>query len=331
VLKEQAENLLDYTGLQEQSFVALSATDYPGLRDFIKTMRDRKRDFHLKISLPSNRVADLKPELLELLKSNRKGGLTIAPEAATPRMRAVINKQVTEEDIENAITNAVVLGWNIIKLYFMIGLPSETDEDVGAIIDLVDRIKGIAGRLKREGKSDIRNLTIKVSVSTFVPKAHTPFQWSPMDSMVETDRKQKILTGLRRIRGVEYSSHDARMSWLEGVMSRGDSRLGGSIERAYRLGARFDAWGDQINLDLWKQAFDECGIVPEGYLGGRDIDEILPWDHLSCGVDKDWLKEDWLRALEEIMIPDCNESKCLDCGIHRIYRECRPRRMKNSG
>jgi hypothetical protein len=209
----------------------------------------------------------------------------------------------------------------------MIGLPSETDDDVLGIVDLVGRIVGFGRRLKKEGGADISKLKIKVSVSTFVPKAHTPFQWAPMDAMGETNRKQKLLTELKRIRGVEYSSHDIGATWVEGIMARGDRRLSPAIETAYRNGARFDAWGDQINPGVWKQAFGECGIVPEDYLGGRDIDEILPWDHLSCGVDKDWLKKDWLRALEEISIPDCNETKCLDCGMHKIYKDCRPLRV----
>lgn len=326
-LIEQAEQLLEYTGHQEQSFLALSATDYPGLKDFIQGMRNKERDFHLKISLPSNRVSRLEPELLELLRSNRKGGITIAPEAATPRMRAVINKEVTDDEIDSAITNLLEKGWSLIKLYFMIGLPTETDADVLAIIDLVGRIVGLGRRLKKEGRTDVGKLKIKASVSTFVPKAHTPFQWAPMETMVETDRKQKLLTELRRIKGVDFSSHDIGASWVEGIMARGDRRLGQAIEIAYRNGARFDAWSDQMDLGAWRGAFDESGIVPEEYLGGRDIDEILPWDHLSCGVDKDWLKKDWLRALEETMIPDCNESKCLSCGMHTIYQDCRPQRI----
>ena len=327
-LIEQAESLLDFTGHQEQSFLALSATDYPGLKEYIGKMKEKDRGFHLRISLPSNRVADLEPGLLELLKSNRKGGLTLAPEAGTQRLRAVINKDVTDEDIEKAVTTMLVKGWSMVKLYFMIGLPSETDDDVSEIIYLVGKIKGLARKLKKEGGSEIGKLKIKVSVSTFVPKAHTPFQWAPMISMHETDRKQKILTALRKIKGVEYSSHDAGMSRLEGILARGDRRLAASIEKAYLLGARFDAWGDQLNLEIWEQAFNECGIVPENYLGGRDIDEILPWDHLSCGVDKQWLKEDWLRALDEISIPDCNETTCHNCGIKSIYQDCRPMRIQ---
>lgn len=324
---DQAEKLLDHTGLQEQSFLALSATDYPGLKEFIRRMQGKKRDFHLRITLPSNRVAALGPELLGLLKSSRKGGITIAPEAATPRLRAVINKEVTDEDIEMAVTSTVESGWNLIKLYFMIGLPTETDEDVLGIVDLVGRMRGLARKLKKEGRTEIGNLKIKVSVSSFVPKSHTPFQWAAMNSREELNSKQKLLTELRRIKGVEYSYHDSGASWVEGIMARGDRRLSDAIEKAYRMGARFDAWGDMCDPDLWDDVFRETGIVPEEYFGGRDIDEILPWDHLSCGVDKDWLKEDWHRALDEMTIPDCNESRCLTCGIHQIYKECRPVRL----
>jgi radical SAM superfamily enzyme YgiQ (UPF0313 family) len=327
----QAEKLLDSTGLQEQSFLALSATDWPHLQDFIRKMQQERRDFHLRISLPSGRIAALDRDLTDLLASSRKGGLTLAIEAATPRLRAVINKDVTDEDIKSAVESAVRSGWDLIKLYFMIGLPSETDDDVLAIVDLIRHIRSVHQSLKREGETNVGRLRLKVSVSSFVPKAHTPFQWAPMDSPVTLDRKQKMLLELRRMKGVDYSSHDIGASRIEGILARGDRRIADAIERAFALGARFDAWSDKCDPQLWDQAFRDVGLDPDWYLRGRDIDEILPWDHLSCGVEKDWLKEDWLRALSEATIPDCNEAGCLQCGLHSIYPDCRPLRLHPSG
>ena len=327
LLVGQADKLLESTGMQEQSFLALSATDWPGLGDFIRRMQSKKRDFHLRISLPSGRIASLEKELTDLLSTSRKGGLTLAIEAATPRLRAVINKDLTEAETEQAVTSALESGWNLLKLYFMIGLPTETDDDVLSIIDIIRKIRGLAKHLKKEGRTAVGRPKIRVSVSNFVPKAHTPFQWAPMDSAANLDRKQKLLVELRRIKGVDYSSHDIDASHVEGILSRGDRRLARVIENAFRFGARFDAWSDRCDIGIWERAFDGTDLKPERYLGGRDIDDILPWDHLSCGVDKDWLKKDWLRALEETTIPDCNETECLHCGMHAIYTECRPRRI----
>jgi len=324
---EQAETLLRSTGLQEQSFLALSATDWPKLTEYIKKMKEPGRDFRLKISLPSNRIAALDESLTSLLISNRKGGLTLAIETATQRLRNVINKAVTEDDIRNAITSLLVSGWDLFKLYFMIGLPSETDDDVLEIITLVKRIKSLALELKKSGSTAIGKPKIKVSVSSFVPKAHTPFQWAPMDVPETLDRKQKMLIALRKIKGVDYSSHDIGASWVEGMMSRGDRSLSRVILKAYELGARFDAWGDMCDPGIWEQAFSETGIEPDHYLAGRDIDSILPWSHLSCGVSLDWLKKEWLQSFDEVLLPDCNETKCHVCGLHSIYPDCHPMRI----
>jgi len=239
----------------------------------------------------------------------------------------VINKDVTDDEVANAVTNALAAGWNLIKLYFMIGLPSETDDDVLEIIELVHKIRSLARNLKKDGRTTVARLRIKVSVSSFVPKSHTPFQWAPMDSSEILDRKQKLLIGLRKIKGVDYSSHDIPASWLEGILARGDRRLSDVIEQAFLNGARFDAWGEHFKFDVWKNAFENCGIDADLYIGGRDIDEILPWDHISCGVDKDWLLKDWQRALDESTIPDCNDSKCLKCGMHDLYPDCKPLRI----
>jgi len=327
LLLEQAEGLLESTGLREQSFLALSATDWPHLKDFVKTMQDRERDFHLKISLPSGRIADMDKELAELMLPSRKGGLTLAVESASPRLRAVINKEVSDSDIYSAVEMALSSGWDLIKLYFMIGLPTETDDDVLAIIELVKKIKSIHGELKKSPDVNVGRLKLRISVSSFVPKAHTPFQWAPMDTPESLDRKQKLLMPLRKIKGVEYKSHDIDASWIEGIMARGDREMSRVIQSAYDKGARFDAWSDQCDVERWNSVFVETGTDPLKYTGGRDVDEVLPWDHLSCGVSSEWLAADWKRALDETMLPDCNESKCHNCGMHEIYRECRPLRI----
>ncbi|MFH1676405.1 MAG: TIGR03960 family B12-binding radical SAM protein [bacterium] len=327
LLVDQAEHLLKHTGLQEQSFLALSATDWPELGEFVERMQKKDRDFHLKISLPSGRIDSLTEEIISQLVENRKGGLTLAIEAGTQRLRDIINKRITDDEIENAIRIAVVSGWNLIKLYFMIGLPSETDEDVSAIFDFIEDLIALRKRLKSEGFSAAASLKLKVSVSSFVPKAHTPFQWSRMNHPEELEYKQKMLIGLRRIRGVEYSLHDIGASWLESMLSRGDRRLSDIIEKAYMLGARFDAWGDMCKPDLWGKAFEESGLNPEWYLRERDLDEIFPWDHISCGVDKDWLKREWLRSIDAKTTPDCNESVCLKCGMSEMLPECKPQRV----
>ncbi|HDS29895.1 MAG TPA: TIGR03960 family B12-binding radical SAM protein [Firmicutes bacterium] len=327
-LVEQAESLLSSTGFSEQSILALSATDWSSLDKFIIQLQEHARDFHLRISLPSGRIAKLPENVTSILVKNRKGGLTLAIEAATQRLRSVINKDIDDDEIFNAFEIILSSGWDLVKLYFMIGLPTETDEDVEEIVTLVGRIVGYAKRLKKEGKSKAGNPRLKVSASSFVPKPHTPFQWAEMLKPEELDRRQKLLLGIRRIKSVDLSTHDTGASWIEGILARGDRRLSCAIERAFRLGARFDAWSDRCRPDIWKKAMDECGLEPDYYLGPRDTKEILPWDHLSCGVSKEFLQKEWKKSLEMKMTRDCNESVCLNCGIRDIFPDCSPQRLK---
>ena len=327
LLVDQAEQLLKSTGYTEQSFLALSATDWPGLEEFIDRIQAPKRDFHLKISLPSGRISGLNENITRKLTSNRKGGLTLAIEAATSRLRKVINKALEDEDIDRAIEVVLSTGWDLVKLYFMVGLPTETDEDVGEIVDLIDRIRSIVKRMKREGKTKVGRLRLRVSVSSFVPKAHTPFQWAAMDSMESLDRKQRMLLDIRRMKGVDLRTHDIGASWVEGILARGDRRLSAAIEAAFHMGARFDAWSDRCDPEIWRSALNETGLDPGWYLRERESDEVLPWDHLSCGVQKDWLKKEWERGNEGKMTPDCNETTCLKCGVQELFPECKPMRL----
>jgi radical SAM family uncharacterized protein len=331
LLLEQAEHILESTGHQELSFLALSATDWPGLEEFIRGAMAPDRGYHLRISLPSGRIASLTQNITDMLAPNRKGGLTLAIEAATERLRTVINKEMTDDEIVLAVKSAAISGWSAIKFYFMIGLPTETDDDVLAIVGLIERMVELHRSLKKEHPSKVSKMKFTVSVSSFVPKSHTPFQWVAMDSGETLDRKQRLLLELRKFKNVEYNSHDIESSLLEGVLARGDRRLGGVIERAFNLGARFDAWGDMSKPEVWRQAFKEEGLNEESYMRAHDLDEVLPWEHLTSGVSKEWLQEEWLSAVREERTPDCNESKCMSCGMAEVYPECRPQRIVDRG
>ncbi|HEX9746610.1 MAG TPA: TIGR03960 family B12-binding radical SAM protein [bacterium] len=323
---KQAEELLHHTGRTQQSFLALSLTDWEDLPSFLDSMKGPDRNYHLKISMPSSRVGKLTQEITDKLVHNKKGGLTLAVEAGTDRLRAVINKLVTDADIDRAMRNAIRSGWDYMKIYFMIGHPTETDEDVLGIIETAKTIQKIHQEMKANGETTVKYLRFRISASTFVPKSFTPFQWAEMIGSEETKRRQRLLIPLRKMKGVEYKSHDVDSTWIEGIMSRGDRRLGDVVERAYLNGARFDAWSDQCDRGAWEQAFVESDIDPKWYFRERHVDEALPWDHLDCGVEKEWLKKDWKRSLKEIRIPDCNDAVCLNCGMTNMDPTCLPKR-----
>ena len=305
-ISQIVEKSLKNSGYEELSLLSLSTADYCSILPLLSVLKEKHaKDDRLAISFPSTRVDALTPELLQEVQSIRRSGFTIAPEAGTQRMRDVINKGVTEEELMETCRNVFKLGWHSIKMYFMIGLPTETDEDVLGIAELGKKVKEIAGP-----KNDVT-----VSVSTLVPKPHTPFQWSEQLSEGETVRKQRMLATELKKHRVNFRYHDAFSSFLEGVFARGDRKLGKVIERAYELGCRLDGWAEEIKHDAWVKAFEEIGIDPHHYLHARDTDEPLSWDHISCDIPKKYFLKEWERATASRVTPDCLKKSCSICGV----------------
>ncbi len=303
---EMVGKTLPETGFEELSLLSLSTADYCSIVPLLKTLMDRYAgDDKLAISFPSTRVDALTPEVLEQVQRVRRTGFTVAPEGGTQRLRDVINKGVSDEQILETCANVFRMGWTGIKLYFMLGLPTETDEDLQGIIDIAERVRALP---------EARGKEITVSVSTHVPKPHTPFQWAEQITPNETVRRQRFLAdGLRRAK-VTFRYHDAFSSFLEGIFCRSGREFAKVIVRAYELGCRLDAWQEHLKEDLWMQAFLDCNVEPLYYLRERDIAEPLPWDHLSCGIPKSYFIKEWKHALRNRETPDCLTKSCSVCG-----------------
>lgn len=299
---------LHNSGYEEISLLSLSAGDYSRIEPLLKYLMARYSEDRISVSLPSLRVGTLTPELVEEIKKVRKTGFTLAPEAGSERLRQFINKGITESDLLENAYSAYSAGWRLIKLYFMIGLPGETDEDLQAIVDL-------ARKVKAQGKLSGRGGEVNVAVSSFVPKSHTPFQWVRQISEEEILSRQRLLRQELKKGKLNFKWHDARLSGLEGVIARGDRRLGKVLLKARELGCRFDGWGEHFDASRWQQAFSECGIDPVWYHRQRDPEEILPWDHLDFGVTKEFLKAELERAREGIYTEDCRNGNCSGCGV----------------
>jgi|MTBAKMStandDraft_1061839.scaffolds.fasta_scaffold04776_3 radical SAM family uncharacterized protein/radical SAM-linked protein len=313
---EAAEKGIACSGFEELALLSLSSGDYSCLPELMTELMDRFAGRYVSISMPSMRVGTLTPEIMNQIRRVRMTGFTVAPEAGTDRLREVINKGISEVDLLQTCRDAFALGWDLIKLYFMIGLPTETMEDVEAIVDLARRARGEAGpRAKR--------VQINVSVGTFVPKPHTPFQWERQLSLEESQGLIDHLKGLLPRRGFKLKWHDPRQSVMEGVFSRGDRRLAGLIETAWKSGARLDGWSEHYRLEHWQDAAGECGIDLNSYLRARDPGEALPWDHLDSGVDREFLARERERALEREYTPDCRTAGCQQCGLCD-FRTIRP-------
>ncbi|MDL2280988.1 TIGR03960 family B12-binding radical SAM protein [Selenomonadales bacterium OttesenSCG-928-I06] len=310
-LLDYANKLVENTGYEEISLISLSSADYSRLEELIDNLMENFKDQHVSTSLPSLRIDSFSIELAKRVKTVRKSGLTFAPEAGTQRMRNVINKNVTEKNLEDAARAAFESGWTSLKLYFMIGLPTETDEDVKGIADLAKNVIDIYHDVT--GK---RNVSITVSVSSFVPKPHTPFQWFGQNTQAETERKQALLRSLIKDRRISLNWHDAETSFLEGVFARGDRRLGKVILAAWQNGAKFDGWSEHFKFDVWLKAFENTDIDPNFYnTRSRDFDEKLPWDHLSAGANKEFLQKEYECAILESSTPDCRNGACTNCGV----------------
>ncbi len=305
--ERMAQEALALSGFDEVSLVSLSSADYSYIKELVSDLL--ANPCGAKVSLPSLRVDSFSVDLAQALEGSTKSGLTLAPEAGSQRMRDIINKRVSRDDILGAASRAFSAGYSRMKLYFMIGLPGERDEDVLAIGELATSIRKI-------GRDLGRRPTIVVSVSGFVPKAHTPFQWEECVEPQELARRQRLLKGALRGPGLEYRYHDAALTALEAVFARGDRRLAGALELAFRKGLRFDAWSEGPKGDVWEEALRESGIDVRFYAHReRSENEVLPWDHLESGVSKSFLLDERHNAHSGALTLDCRTEGCTDCGV----------------
>jgi radical SAM family uncharacterized protein/radical SAM-linked protein len=327
-------------GYDETSLTALSTADVSCITPLVKRVMTELKKDQVSLSVSSLRAYGLNEELLDQMSSVRATGLTFAPEAGTQRMRDVINKNVTEEDITASAEKIFSRGWSRMKCYFMIGLPTETDEDVAGIVQT-------AGRVKRMGKKIRKDADVTVSVSSHVPKPHTPFQWCQMDSIDELRRKQRMLRDMARDERVDFKWHEAGISHVEGIMARGDRRLADVIEEAWKKGARFDGWDEQFDLHTWQDALEQCGVDEMVYLNTIPVDGRLPWDHLDVGLKEGFLAWEYRRALKDRLSHPCGKPMktllhhtniedaladsrklvCYDCGIACDMTQMREERI----
>lgn len=316
-----AEKLVSSTGYDEISLMSLSSGDYSCLPELAHRMVEKFAAKRVRIALPSQRIDNVLTDTLKETQKVKKTALTLAPEAGTQRLRDVINKGVTEEDLIRSVTDAFDQGWSAVKLYFMLGLPTETDEDVLGIADLAEKVRRCYFSIPKERRAP--GLRITVSASVFVPKNDTPFQWSPQLNYDEVVRRQQLLRqALSRLKGVDFKYHAPDISYIEAVFARGDRRMGEALEQAWRLGCRMDGWSDQFKYDMWLKAFEDTGIDPDFYATRpRHTDEVFPWDHLDCGVTKQYMLREWEKAQRAECTPDCRKG-CTGCGMKRYEGAC---------
>ena len=318
VLYRQAVETLENSGNNEITLSSLSTSDYRGLKELTDQLIPYCAENRVSLSVPSLRADNFSRELMEKLQTVRKSGLTFAPEAGTQRLRDVINKNLTEEEILTTCAQAFSGGWSNVKLYFMLGLPTETDEDVLGIAELVYKI---IQAWKEHGVNKKRGLRVHVATAYFVPKPHTPFQWEKQITPQEYLRRCRLLKEHFYSKSIEYDYHSPDLSRLEAVFARGDRRLGAVIEEATLNGARLDGWDEYFNYPVWLDAFRKCGVDPDFYtLRGYGEDEILPWDPIDVGVTKKFLLWERKRAYEETVTPDCRHG-CAGCGASRLLKE----------
>ena len=309
---EAVEEGLAAGGFDSCSLTSLSTTDHSQCATMLVRLGERLQGQGIRVSIPSQRLDSFGVDMAAAVGSSRKAGLTFAPEAGTQRMRDVINKNVTEDDLEHAVRNAFSCGYRRMKLYFMMGLPTETDEDVVAIPRTAQRVLDIG----REMLGPRSKVTVSISVAVFVPKSHTPFQWQGQLPLAETHRRQQLLLHAATDRGVRISYHDAETSLIDGVLSKMGRAGCDLLLAAWRLGCRFDAWTDQFRFDLWRQAATEVGIdLEEVACEAYALEARLPWDHTSPGVSKGYLQREWRRALEAQTTADCTRGDCTGCGV----------------
>ena len=303
------------SGYQEVTLSSLSTSDYPPLTELCDQLEPFCESRHVNLSLPSLRADNFSMALMQRLAKGRKTGLTFAPEAGTQRLRDVINKNVTLEELLNSCRTAFAGGYNAVKLYFMLGLPTETDEDVLGIADVAARVMH-AWRESAPNKQ--RGVRITVSTSYFVPKPHTAFQWEPQITREEYERRVQLLRQAMTTKTVTYNWHDGQTSFIEAVLARGDRRLGNVLEAVWRKGGHLDAWEEYFSLDRWQEAFEECGVDPAFYAyRRREKDEIMPWDMISSGVTRQYLWREYENAMAGVTTPDCR-THCNGCGANQL-------------
>lgn len=311
-LSDLAEKLLSTSGYDEISLSSLSTSDYRELKELTDSLLDMTERKKIGLSLPSLRIDNFSLELMNKVQKVRKTGITFAPEAGTQRLRDVINKNIDEDNILGSVRLLFGGGWTNVKLYFMIGLPTETHGDVEGIATLAEKVLGEYFAIPKEERA--KNINITVSTSSFVPKPFTAFQWAKQNSRDEIVEKQNILKGAIKSKRIRYNWHDNKTSYLEGVFARGDRRLTKVILEAVRLGCRFDGWGEHFDFEKWMQAFENCGIDPDWYLRERSFSEVLPWNHISVGITKQFFINECEKSMRAETTPNCRE-KCAGCGV----------------
>ncbi len=322
MLKNYALAMLQNTGHEEISLSSLSSSDYSKLPELIDFLIEKCGEKKINISLPSLRIDAFSLDVMSKVQDVKKSSLTFAPEAGSQRLRNVINKGLTEEVILNGAALAFQGGWTRVKLYFMLGLPTETDEDIRGIAELSNKIAAVFYETVPKEKRVNGRVQIVASTSFFIPKPFTPFQWASMCTKEEFLEKayatRTAIKGQLNQKSIKYNWHEADISVLEGVFARGDRKIADVIERAYEKGCIFDAWSEFFQGELWMDAFDELGIDIDFYTTRkRKLEEIFPWDFLDCGVSKEFLKREWKKALEETVSPNCR-AKCQGCGANRF-------------
>lgn len=317
----QTKALCENTGYDEVSLASLSTSDHSEIDPMLSQLIDYTADARINLSLPSLRVDNFSEELLEKIKKVRKSGLTFAAEGGTQRLRNVINKNVSEEEIINTCRIAFQGGYSAVKLYFMMGLPTETDEDIVGIADLAQRIVDLY--YENENRPKGRSVQVSVSVATFVPKPFTPFQFEPQDTREMIEHKQKLLMDSVKTKKIKVSYHNPDVSALEVILAKGDRRLCKAVYTAWKKGCKFDSWDEYFHYDKWLEAFEECGIDPSFYANRKfEFDEILPWNHLDYLVSKEFLIRENRTAHEAATTPNCRQ-RCSGCGVNKaVGREC---------
>ncbi len=310
-IKYEAEEILKNTGYEELTFLSLSSSDYSHLDELIDLSKELIKKYHISVSVPSLRIDKFPVSLGKMIVSERVHSITFAIEAATERLRNVINKTINEEDIFNTVKTVASLGFHTIKFYFIIGLPTETDQDILAIPTLVRRIYSFA----KKYKTAKRPISIHLSINPFMPQPNTVFQWEKFDSLDNLQRKLDMIKNGLKGKQFKINFTNFEMNYIETILGRGDESLSKVIETAWRNGAKMDGWQESFDFSVWNNAFKVCGIDPKPYVSSIPLDKALPWDHISSGVSKDFLKREYAKAMRGETTEDCRNGKCKGCGI----------------